>query len=84
MVVFGYHVIMTLYLILPVATGCIHLKDGRGRQTIAGAGHLSTMVAGPMIRFMDGRGFRVMNGVRHGFHGGPVVVITDGRQWLRV
>ena len=78
MAVFGLQVKADLFLIQQVDIGFTLLMDGHGHLIIAGVGRLSIMDVGLMIRFMDGCGFLVMNGVRHGYHGEPAAVIMVG------
>src|SRR5258705_13157392 len=84
--VFGLPTNQVLFRILRAVIGYIHLMAGRGLQIITGVGRLSTMVAGLMIRFMDGCGFLAMNGGRHGYPGEQGVVIMVGalsvREWV--
>lgn len=52
--------------------------NGCGFQTIHGAGRLFIMADGCMIRFMDGSGFRGMNGRLPGLPGDTEAIIMVG------
>ena len=51
---------------------------------IHGVGLFTTMAVGLMTHTMDGFGYQVMNGRRHGFHGVSVAVIPVGLPLARV
>ena len=54
--------------------------NGYGYPIIHGAGRRFTMAAGFMILITDGCGFRVTTGLQHGYPGGAVAIIMDGRR----
>lgn len=63
----------------PTEDGCIHSTDGRGHLITVGAGHRFIMADGYMMTGEDGYGCRVTTGLLHGWHGGLMAAITDGR-----
>ena len=67
-----------LYPIPQMVIGFTPPMAGRGHLTTIGDGHPFIMDVGLMTRFMDGCGFQDLNRGRHGYHGDPVVGITDG------
>ncbi len=79
MAMFGHQMqAQTSGRIILTGTGNIQIMDGHGFLITIGDGHLSITAAGNMILFMDGFGYRVVNGDRPGFNGVAHLTIMAG------
>src|SRR5450759_358848 len=72
---------LTLYHIHHKVIGYLRTMDGRGCLITAGVGHLFIMVVGISIIIMVGSGYRIINGVLHGFRGEELTAIMAGLRW---
>ena len=70
--------VQILFHIQPRDTGYLQTLDGPGCLITAGAGRHFITVAGIWIIIMDGSGYRIINGARHGFRGEELTDIMDG------
>ena len=69
-------------ILIPMAVGSGQIMVGPGYLILTGVGLPFIMAAGDMIIILDGIGFPVMFGGRHGFHGVGAIYIWVGPHFL--